>query len=121
MKSKFDPKFSKKVVSDYAINWKFSAPGSFEDTFVTAEDLSKTNTLIGKLDILVYLQPSNEFYLTVPAKPAAVFSYNVTMNRLYDDKDNNNNNNNVQTVQKSQYPYPPGGTGPIELTNFFGH
>jgi hypothetical protein len=77
--------------------------------------LSKTKSLIGNLDILVYLQPTNDLYLKVPAKPAAVFSYEVAMNRLSIDSDD------AADVKKYQYPFLNGDAGPIELSNYFGY
>jgi hypothetical protein len=97
--------------SDYALNWKISVPESSRDEFITVDKLRQTKKLIGSLDILLYIQPTNDLYIKVPAKPAGVFSYDVTMDRI-DEPD---------IIEKTTYPYVQSEDGPVELTDFFGY
>ena len=62
---------------------------------------------MGSLDILVYFQPTSDLYLLNPAKPAGVFSYNVTMSRIQDENDN------------TEYPFIWRNDGPVELDKYF--
>ena len=103
---------NKTVIGDYAVNWKLSVPASLKDQFVTVEDLSKSDLLIGSLNIYVYFQPNNKYYMLVPAKPAGVYSYNVTMTRLGDV---------VADTKNTVYPFVSRFDGPVELQEFFGY
>ena len=109
------------IKSDYAFDWKLSVPESLRDEFITSENLSKTKILIGNLDILVYLQPTNDLYLKVPAQPVGVFSYNVEMERIIDSKSNNINENINNEVKKTEYPFVSMDDGAVELQKFFGY
>eukprot|EP01038_Epipyxis_sp_PR26KG_P006582 gene6582-9048_t len=100
------------TVSDYAINWRLSVPESLKDEFVTVQDLSKTNILVGQLNILAYFQPSSEFYFKVPAQPAGVYTYNVTLNRI---------NNVADDTKQTEYPFVWRDDGPVELEKYFGY
>lgn len=70
--------------SDYAINWKLAVPEALRDEFIPVEDLSKAKQVAGNLNILVYLQPSNRLYNQLAASPAAIYSYDVSMERMDD-------------------------------------
>ena len=78
------------------MNWKFSAAGSLRDEFVTVEDLRKTKKLFGELNVLVYIQPSNDLYFKVPGAPAGVFTYDMTMDRIGDE---------FEETEKTVYPF----------------
>jgi hypothetical protein len=100
------------VASDYALNWRFKTTSSERDEFVQVEDLGKTRSLLGNLDVLVYFQPTNDLYFTLPGTPAGVFSYNLTLERLGDP---------AEETQATMYPFVPRGDGPVELDQFFGY
>ncbi len=102
----------KKIVSDYAINWIFAVPASLRDEFVTAEELAKTTKIIGKLNVLVYFQPTSDLYFKSPGKPAGVYTYEVEMNRIVDGtiKDE---------IRASTYPFVWKEGGPVELDKYF--
>ena len=95
-----------KSVTDYALHWKLSVPGSSRDEFVTIEDIRQTTTISGTLDVLTYIQPTNDLYLKVPAAPAGIFSYNVTMKR-------------VTSEDPKVYPFVWRNDGPVELDKYF--
>lgn len=102
----------KVVYSDYTINWKFSAEASLRDEFVTVEDLRKTRKLLGELNVLVYIQPSNDLYFKVPRAPAGVFTYDMVMDRIGDE---------FQETEKTVYPFVWRDAGPVELNKYFGY
>ena len=85
-----------------------AVPASARDEFITVENLRRSSEVKGSLDILVYFQPTNDMYLQVPAMPAGVFSYNVSMTRI-------NDNSNTE------YPFIFRDDGPVELQEFFGY
>lgn len=98
--------------SYYCLNWQLFVPASSRDEFVTAADLASTSQIIGKLNILSYLQPSSDLYLQVPARPAGVFTYNVSMSRRGDD-------NRAAEVVGVTYPFVWRDDGPVELDQYF--
>ena len=102
----------KVVYSDYTLNWKFSAAGSLRDEFVTVEDLRKTKKLFGELNVLVYVQPSNDLYFKVPGEPAGVFTYDMIMDRMGDE---------FEETEKTVYPFVWRDVGPVELDKYFGY
>ena len=69
-----------------------------------------TKSLIGTLDVLVYLQPDNKYYMNVPASPVGVFTYNVTMNRIP-----------TEDQRSIVYPFVWRDDGPVELDKYFGY
>lgn len=83
-------------------------PASLNDDFITVEKLSQSNSLVGKLNILVYFLPTSDLYFKAPGIPAGVFSYDVSMTRIPED------------IKATQYPYVTDNVGPIELDQFFG-
>ena len=68
--------------SDYALNWKLAVPAALRDEFINVEDLSRSSTVQGELNVLAYVSPDHPLYSLVPATPAAVFTYAVSMERL---------------------------------------
>jgi cold shock CspA family protein len=100
------------IKSDYALKWKLSVPAALNDTFITVQDLRSSNIIIGTLDILVYVQPTNDLYMTLPGRPAGVFSYNIVMERLGDPTEMTNN---------TEYPFVWKDDGPVELDQYFGY
>ena len=89
------------------MHWKLSVPASNRNEFIKVEDLARSTEINGNLDFLVYFQPTNDMYLKVPAIPAGVFSYNVSMIRILDPSDN------------TEYPFVWRDDGPIELDKYF--
>jgi hypothetical protein len=96
-------------MSDYAIRWRLSVPASSRDEFITVENLRRSSEIKGRLDIFVYLQPTNDLYLKVPASPAGRFSYSVSMQRVPDS--------DIDT----EYPFVWRNDGPVELQKYFGY
>ena len=86
-----------------------AVPASARDEFITVENLRRSSEVNGKLDILLYFQPTNDMYLQVPGKPAGVFSYDVHMKRIDDPGDN------------TEYPFVWRDDGPVELQKYFGY
>ena len=80
--------------------------------FIKTADLAKTDTLVGTLDVLCFIQPTNNLYYQVANEAAAVFTYNITMQRLYDLK---------LSTQSTIYPYVERNEGAIELDKYFGY
>ena len=82
------------------------------DEFIPVENLRKTNQLLGNFNIFVYLQPTNVLYSSIPTFPAAVYSYEVTMDRIIEDStkieslknENYVGNNNKQLFNKNNSP-----------------
>jgi hypothetical protein len=109
-----DNNYNKKKIikSDYALKWTLSVPSALNDTFITVEDLRSSNTIIGTLDILVYVQPTNDLYMTLPGKPAGVFTYSIIMNRLNDP---------IKNTKETEYPFVWMNDGPVELDQYFGY
>jgi len=102
-------------VGDYAINWKLSTPASLKDEFVNVEDLRKTDRLVGRLNVLVYLRPSHPLYVSYSRRgpqPVGVFSYNVSMQRIGDL---------INETKNSVYPFVFRFDGPVELDKYFGY
>lgn len=95
------------TIGDYALDLRVSVPSSSQDEFTTTDTLSRTKSLIGTLDVLLYLQPTNDFYLKIPAQPAGVFSYNVEMRRT--------------DATDVEYPFVWREDGPVELDKYFGY
>ena len=80
------------------------------DDYITDFDLSKAQSLVGTLDILVYLQPTTNLYMKVPAKPAGVFNYQVRMERI-----------GRTGLDDITYPFVPVNDGDVELSDYFGY
>jgi hypothetical protein len=99
-------------VGDYAVNWKLSVPASQKDEFITVKDLSKSQLILGTVDVLSFFRPSNDLYFKVPKEAAAVFTYNVTMERIGDVK---------ESTSSTIYPFVWRDQGPIELNEYFGY
>ena len=97
---------------DYALNWKMAVPESKQGEFVTATDVSQTNSLVGTLDVLVFLQPTSNLYFKLPREAAAVFTYIVNMERMEDVE---------SSVKSTLYPFVWRGVGPVELKSYFGY
>lgn len=115
----------KKYMTDYALNWRFSVPASLRDEFVTVDELRKSQTLKGRLNIFAYLQPTNDLYLKLGGHPAAVYSYDLDLTRVNansnDKKNNKNNGMTKEDVKKVLYPFVWRDKGPVELQRFFGY
>ena len=107
-------KFPSRRVSDYAFNWKFSVPGSSRDEFVTVDDLRKANTLDARLNVLAYVQPTNDIYRKFGPLPAGVYKYDVKLQRK-------NSDNPKQETAISAYPFVWRDAGPVELDKYFGY
>lgn len=105
-------KKSKTVKSDYALKWRLSVPSALSDTFITVEDLRSSNTIVGTLDVIVYIQPTNDLYLTLPGIPAGVFTYNIVMTRSGDP---------IKSTKETEYPFVWMNDGPVELDEYFGY
>jgi len=95
---------------DYAINWRFSVPESLQDKYITDFDLSKSNRVIGNLDLVVYAQPTDDLYLALKGRPAGVFSYDVDMKRRP-----------LESLNTITYPYVKDSDNPVELQKYFGY
>mmetsp|Transcript_16066 Transcript_16066/g.16196 ORF Transcript_16066/g.16196 Transcript_16066/m.16196 type:complete len:360 (+) Transcript_16066:38-1117(+) len=98
-------------VDDYALSWKLSIPAALRNEFVSTEELSSSKQLVGSLDILGYLPPSNDLYLEVPAEPAVVYSYDVKMDRTASNS----------STESTRYPFVWRDDGPVELNQYFGY
>lgn len=112
-----NPLYSTPVVTDYCLNWRLTVPASLRDEFITVEDLRRTQTVLGALDVYVYLQPTNDLYLQRPGRPAGVFSYNVTMQR---PEGWSQAAAEIET-EATTYPFVWRDAGPVELDDYFGH
>ena len=99
--------------SDYAIDWQFSVPASLRDEFITVDDLRKSDTIVGRLHIFVYLPPSDDLYNSLSGQPVGVYKYTVHMNRMATTGDRGTKN----TV----YPFVWRDVGPVELEKYFGY
>ena len=84
-------------------------PQSRRDEFISIDELSRSNTLVGRMNILVYLRPTTDLYFQAPGEPAGVFSYDVNMTRIAD------------TIAATEYPFVPQSEGAVELTDYFGY
>jgi len=104
------------VVTDYCLNWRLTVPASLKDEFITVDDLRKTDTVLGALDVYVYLQPSALAYSLRPGRPAGVFTYNVTMRRPagFDERQA------AAETERTNYPFVWRDAGPVELDEYFG-
>jgi hypothetical protein len=100
------------TIGDYAINWKLSVPAAQKDEFITVKDLSKSPLLLGTCEVLSFFRPSNDMYLKVPKEAAAVFTYNITMERIGDLR---------ESTRSTVYPFVWRDAGPIELNDYFGY
>lgn len=100
------------AMGDYALNWRFKTQSSVRDEFVNVEDLSKTKSLLGNLDVLVYFRPTNDLYFKAPGVPAGIFSYEFTMERIGDP---------AKETADTVYPFVWRGDGPVELDQYFGY
>lgn len=94
------------------LSWKLSVPAAVNDTFITVEDLRSSNKIVGSLDVLVYIQSTNDLYMILPGQPAGIFSYDIVMERLGDP---------VQMTKDSEYPFVWNNDGPVELDQYFGY
>ena len=103
------------VVTDYCLNWRLTVPASLKDEFITVDDLRKTDTVLGALDVYVYLQPSSPAYSLRPGRPAGVFTYDVTMRRPagFDERQA------AAETERTNYPFVWRDAGPVELDAFF--
>lgn len=101
---------SERIIGDYAINWKLSVPEGLRDQYITEYDLSKASRVIGKLEVAVYLQPTNDLYLKLRGKPAGVFTYEVNMERI-----------RPVEMNKITYPFVKMNDGPVEIQDYFGY
>jgi hypothetical protein len=72
--------------SYYAMNWRLAVPSALRDEFIKVQDLSKSNTIFGNLNIYVYLEPTNVLYNQAPTLPVGVYTYDVKMDRLDNSK-----------------------------------
>jgi hypothetical protein len=111
-KNNANPDVVDTITSEYAINWRIFAPASANDKFIKVGELAKTDSVVGALDILCFIQPTNDLYLRVPRVPAAVFSYNISMKRIGDARYN---------TRDTVYPFVEKGAGPVELPEYFGY
>lgn len=112
-----DPLSFAPVVTDYCLNWRLTVPASLRDEFITVEDLRRTETVLGALDVYVYLQPTSDLYLQRPGRPAGVFSYNVTMRR----PEGWTQGAAERETEDTTYPFVWRDAGPVELDKYFGH
>lgn len=60
-----------------------------------------------------FFQPTNDLYFKRPGVPAGVYSYDIEMTRLGDDR--------TKEVQDTVYPFVWRSDGPIELDQYFGY
>ena len=111
-KSNKGRKTKKIIKGDYALKWKLSVPAALNDTFITVQDLRSSNEIVGTLDVIVYVQPTNDLYITLPGRPAGIFSYNVVMERVGDP---------VKMTKDTEYPFVWKSDGPVELDQYFGY
>eukprot|EP01042_Synura_sphagnicola_P002232 gene2232-2670_t len=106
--NKSRPGRPKRQYSDYAFNWKFATPEAVRDQFATVLDITKTQKMVGFLDIYAYLHPYNKLYFEYPGKPVAMYSYAVKMDR-------------IDCANDTLYPFVALEDGPVELDQFFGY
>ena len=84
--------------------------------------MAKTETLVGRLNIFTYLNPTDDLYSKRPSKPVGVFFYNVTMNRLSSASNSQNSSENLSSeLEKTIYPFVWKEDGPVELDQYFGY
>lgn len=104
---------ARSVIGDYALNWKLSAPAALADEYITVVELSKSDLVLGTLEVLVFLQPTSDLSMRVPPRRAAGrFIYNVTMHRI----------GSPETATRStEYPFVFRDAGPVELDKYFGY
>lgn len=101
-------------VSDYALDWQFSVPASLRDEFITVDDLRKSDTILGRLHVFVYVSPSSDLYSSLSGQPVGVYKYQVNMNRVdASSKD--------RGTKSSVYPFVWRDVGPVELRDYFGY
>ena len=96
--------------TDYTLNWQFSVPASLRDEFVTVDDLRKADTVVGRLNIFVYVQPSNDLYLKLKGQPVGVYKYVVNMKRIETEAD--------RGADETVFPFVWRAAGPVELDYF---
>jgi hypothetical protein len=101
--------FRKTLVSEYAVNYQLFTPESLRDEFITVDQLRKSNVLVGKVNVFVYLRPTSDLYFKAAGIPAGVFTYNVSMTRIPED------------VRATEYPFVWDSDGAVELQEFFGY
>jgi hypothetical protein len=117
---------TKKEVTEYALNWKLAVPASLKDEYIEIEKLSRTNRVLGSLDVLVYLPSTSDLYNQVPATPAGVYTYDVTMDRIVGDEVMTAEKTPTiavmqEEMRKAEYPFVFRGQGPVELDTYFGY
>lgn len=101
--------FNSKLISEYALNWKLYVPESQRDEFVTIDELRKSNSLVGQMNILLYLRPTSDLYFLAQGIPAGVFTYDVNMSRI------------PEPIAATEYPFVWDSDGPVELDKYFGY
>jgi hypothetical protein len=100
------------LTTDYALNWQFSIPAALRDEFITVDNLRKADELVGRLNVFVYLQPSNDLYKKIGGQPAGVYKYVVEMHRKNTQAD--------RGVRATTFPFVWRDAGPLELDKYFG-
>lgn len=98
------------------MQWQISSRDSSQDRFVTVEELSKSDELLGKLNVYAFFQPSDDLYFLSPGRPAAVYSYDLHMQREATTAEAKH-----EEVIGTEYPFVPYHVGPVELDKFFGY
>jgi hypothetical protein len=91
-------------------------PQSLKDEYITVNDLSKTDDIVGQLNVFAFVQPTDDLYLQIPARPAAVYTYDVKMERIARTSEAKK-----QEISDTLYPYIPRTEGPVELDQYFGY
>ena len=96
-------------MSEYAVNYQLFVPEAGRDEFITVDQMRKSSTIVGRMNLLLYFRPSSIFYPLSPGVPAGVFTYDMNMTRIPED------------VRDSEYPFIWDSDGPVELDKYFGY
>lgn len=96
-------------MSDFAVNYQLFVPEAGRDEFITVDQLRRSSTIVGRMNLLLYFRPTSMFYSLAPGIPAGVFSYDINMTRIPEE------------VRASEYPFIWDSDGPVELDKYFGY
>eukprot|EP01031_Cornospumella_fuschlensis_P041508 gene41508-50653_t len=100
---------------DYALQWDLSIPSARRSEFLNIDEIRNADALQASLSIFAFFQPSDELYMKYPSRPAAVFTYDVQMNRILPE-----DGDRRRDVESTLYPFVPLDAGPVELDQYFG-
>jgi hypothetical protein len=106
------------AISDYALDWQFSVPASLRDEFLTVDDLRKSDAMVGRLHIFVYLSPTNDLYSSLSGQPVGVYKYVVNMKR---EAGTGTGVDGDRGTADTVYPFVWRDAGAVELKEYFGY